>query len=265
MSSRDSVLYCHKAGRSTNDSLDGEGRHVVQHRFLAALIACVAFTAPLLAADRPEVDYDKTDRSIGKLPKYESAKPEYGLLLFGPQARLKAWLAVDGDAIYFDSNANGDITDDGERFEKEADCKDVEIKDPNGQTRYVITGLRVYREKDSPPNVIVDVDIHGPAEYQQYCDLTLAATPDEAGIAHFHGPLTAGPRTITWKVPADLMLSPGEKPSNLYSCIGTMSAKHRCWVVVRTHDDEKCLFADGVRRSQTELSGTARGPMPERN
>lgn len=221
------------------------------HRFLAPLLTCLVLASPLLAADGPQVDYDKIDRSIGKQPQYQSAKPEYGLLLFGPRARLKVWLAIDGDTIYLDCDGDGDLTDDGERFEKEADCKDVEITDPDGQARYVITGLRVYREKDSPPNVSVDIDIHGPLEYEQYCDLTLAATPDKAAIAHFHGPLTVGSRTIAWKLPPDLTLEAREKPSDLYAWIGTMGEKHGCWVVVRSHDGDKCLFADGVRPKVT--------------
>jgi hypothetical protein len=46
-------------------------------------------------------------------------------------------------------------------------------------------------------------------------------------------------------------LTPGEKPGNFHAWIGTMSEKHGCWVVVRTHDGEKCLFPDGVRPKVT--------------
>lgn len=224
---------------------------MIGHHFLAALIACIALASPVLASDRPQVDYDKIDRSIGKQPQFQSENPEYGLLLFGPRARQKVWLAIDGDTIYLDRNGNGDLTDDGERFEKHADCKDIEIKDADGQTRYVIARMRVFREKDSPPNAVVDIAIHGPVEYEQYCDLSLATAPDKAEIAHFHGPLTAGSRTITWKLPPDLALSPGEKPSDLHGWVGTMSEKHGCWVVVRTHDGDKCLFPDGLRPKVT--------------
>lgn len=225
---------------------------MARHFFLVPLVAFLAAASSLPAGERTQVDYDKTDRSIGKQPKFKSDKPEYGLLLFGRQARLRVWLAIDGDTIYLDRNGNGDLTDDGERFEKQADCKDVEVKDADGQTRYVITDLRVYREKDSPPSLSAEIAIHGRVAYQQYCDLTLAATPGKAAIAHFHGPLTAGPRTLNWKVVREVAaLTPGEKPGNFHAWIGTMSEKHGCWVVVRTHEGEKCLFADGVRPKVT--------------
>jgi hypothetical protein len=224
---------------------------MARHYLLAPLIAFLAAASPLPAGERAHVDYDKIDRTIGRQPPYQSDKPEYGLLLFGPRARLKLWLVADGETLYLDRNGNGDLTDDGERFEKQADCEDVEIKDADGQTRYVITGMHVYREKDAATSVSVDIAIHGPLEYEQYCDLSLAAMSDKAAIAHFHGPLTIGPRTIAGKLPPDLALSPGEKPSILQAWVGTLSEKHGCWVVVRTHDGQQCRFADGVRPKVT--------------
>jgi hypothetical protein len=43
-------------------------------------------------------DLSKVDRSIGKEPAYQ-AKPKYCLVVFGPEARARVWLVVDGDFI----------------------------------------------------------------------------------------------------------------------------------------------------------------------
>src|SRR4029453_11953400 len=38
------------------------------------------------------------------------------LLVFGPEAKTRVWLVVDGDDLYVDANANGDLTEAGEKF-----------------------------------------------------------------------------------------------------------------------------------------------------
>ena len=62
-------------------------------------------------------DLVKIDRTIQKLPELRSDKPEYCLLVFGPEAAKHVWLVHDGDALYVDRNGNGDLTDPGERVE----------------------------------------------------------------------------------------------------------------------------------------------------
>ena len=49
-------------------------------------------------------------------PKYES-EPRYGLLVFGEKAEHRIWVVFDGDVVYIDRNANGDLMDSGERVE----------------------------------------------------------------------------------------------------------------------------------------------------
>src|SRR5262249_34625811 len=58
-------------------------------------------------------DLTRTDRTIAKEPAYKS-KPKYCLLVFGPEAKTRVWLVLDGDRLYVDRNGNGDLTDDGE-------------------------------------------------------------------------------------------------------------------------------------------------------
>jgi hypothetical protein len=83
------------------------------------------------------------------------------------------------------------------------------------------------------------VDVKGPVEYRQYCDARMSDDPRKAPIAHYHGPLTIGPRTVDWKVPSDLVLRAGDNPTTLQAAVGTMDADHGCWVVVRSAAGEK--------------------------
>ncbi len=51
-----------------------------------------------------------------KEPKYQN-EPRYALLAFGPKREQRVWLVLDGGALYVDRNANGDLTEPGERLE----------------------------------------------------------------------------------------------------------------------------------------------------
>ncbi len=206
------------------------------------------------------IDYNKVARPLVKEPAYKSKKPGYALLLFGPEAKLVVWAVLDGETLYIDRNGNGDLTDDGEGFATEADCKNIEIADPDGKTRYVIdrvqtdntlytaSARRDRAAKGLPHEMMIDVTVKGSTEYKQYCDLQqLREDPKKAMLAHFHSPLTAGVVTINWKVPDTTALRRGDKPTNLRVVIGTMSERHGCWVVVRTCVGEGCPFPDAVR------------------
>jgi hypothetical protein len=68
----------------------------------------------LLAAPSLAMDLTTLDRSLRKEPVYQSKTPKYCLLVFGPEARTRIWLVLDGDRLFVDRNGNGDLTDDGE-------------------------------------------------------------------------------------------------------------------------------------------------------
>jgi hypothetical protein len=202
----------------------------------------------LAAASVLAVDYSRIDRKIAREPAYRSKSPRYALLLFGPKAALRVWLVLDGEELYLDRNGDGDLTGRDEHLGKLAQCKDVTIADPDGKTKYVITGIGSYQEGKPPEqHLMVSVDIRGPLAYRQYCDVKTVEKPRQAALAHFHGPLTAGPRTLNWKVPPGLTLTIGEKPGELHAVVGTMSAEHGCWVVVRSHHAKDCAFPREVR------------------
>jgi hypothetical protein len=189
------------------------------------------------------VDYSKIDRTIKKEPAYQSKAPQYALLLFGPEAKLRVWVVLDGDTVYIDRNGDGDLTGKDKRFAKLDECRDVEIADPDGKTRYVITAIGVFNDGDPPRRSLdVNVDVKGRAAYQQYCGVQMQDGPRKAHVAHFHGPLAAGPRTINWKLPPQLALHTGDKEEDLFAVVGTMDAEHGCWVVVRSHAGQQSAF-----------------------
>jgi hypothetical protein len=190
----------------------------------------------------------KVERSIRGEPTYKSGSPEYALLLFGPEARLRVWLVLDGEGLYLDRDGDGDLTGKDEHFAKVSDCRNVTLADPDGKTSYVITHVSTFRDEESKRHsVLVNVDVKGPAKYRQYCDVEVVKDRAKARIAHFHGPLTAGPATVLWKVPEALVLRKGDKPTDLNLVIGTMDAANGCWTVVRTHGvKEASAFPEGV-------------------
>lgn len=86
----------------------------------------ISLLAFVLAPWAFATDLGKIERTIKKEPAYKT-KPRYCLLVFGPNAEARAWLVLDGDALYIDRNGNGDLTENGERI------RETFIdKEPNG-------------------------------------------------------------------------------------------------------------------------------------
>jgi hypothetical protein len=87
------------------------------------LAPLAAQTAAAPAAVPAPIDFAKVERRIGKLPQLGPA-PRYGLYLFGVDGQTRVWAVLDQsdpkggvyDLLYLDANANGDLTEPGERF-----------------------------------------------------------------------------------------------------------------------------------------------------
>jgi hypothetical protein len=87
---------------------------------IAALMTC---GTTVRAAPPP--DLNKIDRRIKKEPAYTAEQPLYALYVFGPQASTRVWAVLDKsrpdasnyDVLYFDRNADGDLTAADERIE----------------------------------------------------------------------------------------------------------------------------------------------------
>jgi hypothetical protein len=206
----------------------------------------VALASLMICPQVRAVDYSHLERTIRKEPPYQGV-PRYALLLFGPEARLRVWVVVDGATVYLDRNADGDLTGTQERFVRTKDCAGLPISDADGKTRYVIDHVNVSAGREQAPDFLdVGIDIQGPLPYRQYGTVELRQRPGEAKVAHFHGPLTICPEMANWKVPADLALVTGGKPTELSVHVGTFSAEHGCWVVVRSHTQDRSAFPAGV-------------------
>ena len=114
-----------------------------------ALLAATASPVKQLSAG--QVDLQKIDRKIVKEPKYRFT-PHYALLVFGPEAKRRSWLVVDGDGVemnsarvvYFDRNGNGDLTEPDERIELNAEAtRKINMAKESGKHRHerVFAGL----------------------------------------------------------------------------------------------------------------------------
>jgi hypothetical protein len=79
------------------------------YRLLAAVLVFPLATAATAA------DLKRIERRIAEEPVYQTKTPRYCLLVFGEKAQQRVWLVEDGNALFFDRNGNGDLTEPGER------------------------------------------------------------------------------------------------------------------------------------------------------
>src|SRR5204862_2421022 len=68
--------------------------------------------------------------------------PQYALLVFGPEAKLRVWVVIDGDTVYVDRNGNGDLTEAGEKLRLSAPR-------PAGQPQFV-------EQRETPAVTVTD-------------------------------------------------------------------------------------------------------------
>jgi hypothetical protein len=151
-------------------------------------------SALLLASGAPgtafATDLTKIDRTLAKEPAYKG-KPKYCLLVFGPEAKTRAWLVRDGDLIYLDRNGNGDLTEPGEKVAWKGDGKTMDlgsIHGTDGKPRYKVslrkfsTSVRLTVSDEAKQRYLVgDPDSH---------PLVFADRPADAPVVHVGGPLT---------------------------------------------------------------------------
>jgi hypothetical protein len=188
------------------------------------------------------VDYGKIDRTIKTEPAYRSKSPQYALLIFGREAKTRVWVVLDGNTVYLDRNGDGDLTGKDERFSQCADCKGIEIADADGRTRYLITDIS-YLAFPEGPQLRIAVDIMGPIRCSQRCDADVRASPQDAPIAHFNGPLTVQPFTHS----PGIGLPSDKEAVMLDGQVGTINAKYGCHVVVYSETAAgKPAFPKGV-------------------
>lgn len=177
-------------------------------RFGLAVLVIVCGALPAWSAD-----LTKIDRTIAKEPAYKGT-PKYCLLAFGPEAKTRVWLVLDGDTLYADRNGNGDLTEEGERLVAVQKTWAVGVKGrvwsvgdiatPGGKVIYKgLTVSDVSAVVDSRfysrgLGITVNVPIGSDRAFQsagsavhpaEGYNLRFADRPQDAPVVHFGGPL----------------------------------------------------------------------------
>jgi len=149
------------------------------------------------SAPASAVDLTKIDRTIAKEPAYKT-KPKYGLLVFGPEAKSRVWLVLDGDVLYLDKNGNGDLTEKDERT-KQGPTHDQtngfpigELSLPDDGFPKNSSGLAIYRDTRQGATSALRLTITINQKTWLGMFPKLADRPQDAPILHFNfdGPLT---------------------------------------------------------------------------
>lgn len=130
-------------------------------------------------------------RAIRKPPRFASRSRVYCLLTFaGKSQRVPVWVIVDGDRLYVDRNANGDLTDAGERFDA-GRKRDITtgLTHPHLRRRYSKLQIR-WANPMRRKLLIVSVTVGGVYRLQSIQEGdTLADKPGDAPIVRFGGAL----------------------------------------------------------------------------
>jgi hypothetical protein len=257
-------------------------------RFMHMLLGSALLAVPTSAADLAKID-----RKLVKEPAYGS-KPMYCLLVFGPEAKTRAWLVLDGDTLYIDRHADGDLTHPDDRLQVHRVTKDppqymssetkvfLDVLPPGdakgrnaptlkGSTRYsrLWVSSAVPREKVTPPtedqkeylerlrqhHTTVFLRIDG--KYNQMGWACFSERPGNAPILHFDGPLTFGfGRNFgPFKQPA---LTRGPDPQELMVCLETPGLGRGAMVTM----DNRFAPADVHPVADIEFPGKQPGGKP---
>jgi hypothetical protein len=161
----------------------------------AILPLTLLLLAAAAAADEP------TQKKIRKEPPlHDNAR--YALLTFGPKAQTRVWLIIDGDLAYIDRNANGDLTDPGERAEARklpaaAGTTSLsfnlgQVADADGKTKYEVSLSRT-SDREARELTSLSVRINGQLTQEvagTFGGFSLAKRPQDAPVVPFNGPLT---------------------------------------------------------------------------
>jgi hypothetical protein len=159
--------------------------------FLPLLVALT------VAPPTVSVDLSKIDRSIAKEPVYQTRLPKYCLLVFGPEAKARVWLVLDGNDLYIDRNGNGDLTEPGKRIRGSVNGKWLDfavgvIQGVDGRSRAIDLRVRDFNSAngkctglmivlDGKRKQFVGFDESDPFQFSQ--------RPQQSPVVHVEGPL----------------------------------------------------------------------------
>ena len=147
-------------------------------------------------------DLSKIDRTIVQEPVYK-APPGYCLLVFGPHAETRVWLIEDGETLYVDRNANGDLTEAGEALQptkkqklagyRDAHYAPVEIVPADGSPKHAEFNVGYYQTDGKPVHHFIKVKVNG--KQQQFAGWRpiFSGSREAARIFHFGGEFAPRP------------------------------------------------------------------------
>jgi hypothetical protein len=157
--------------------------------WLAAVFLSLACAGPQAWG----VDLAQIDRTIRKEPAYQTQAPKYCLLVFGPEAKLRVWLVLDGEVLYVDQNGDGDLTGAAKVNSKNGRFKIGPFTSGDGKTRYPAMDVVISDRRRI--NVLGSGSPSGNGSGRWEApghtgSLELADRPQDAPILHLDGPLT---------------------------------------------------------------------------
>jgi hypothetical protein len=172
----------------------------MQLKFAAMFLGCLALYWPASATGSDS----SIKREIRKEPKYTAKRRVYCLLTFAAKRRLPVSVVVDGDRLYVDRNANGDLTEAGERFDGKPKREiTTELTHTDLRRRYSRIRIR-WANSERRKLLVVSAMVGGKYRLESIQDGdTLASSPQKAPIIDFGGPLrlfiTDKPRHSLWR------------------------------------------------------------------
>lgn len=144
----------------------------------------------LSTASAGAVELDQIERAVVKEPNYRG-QPSYCLLVFGPEAKTRIWLAFDDDTVYVDQQRKGDLTAKALKLADNKATIDLGVvPDGNGQSkeakmhlqRVPPSGARMFYSLGGKTSQSVGIAGEMP--------VTFADKAKDAPIIHLGGPLT---------------------------------------------------------------------------
>lgn len=169
-------------------------------RIAVCLVITLAFlvAGPSFAA---LVDLDKIDRALKREPAY-SEKPRYCLLVFGADAATKVWLVLDGEDLYADLNADGNL---GERFSpknrrnlgaggyRDWEYQLGEVAPADGAAKHTRFEVTAYQQGNEPLCHVIRVWVND--KIQQYAGWAqiFEDRREDAPVIHFGAPVICRP------------------------------------------------------------------------
>lgn len=173
----------------------------------------------LLGSGATAAELTRIERGSPASPFDAHATPGWCLLVFGPDAQTRVWLAVDDDCLCFDRNANGSLTDDDKVYRSDRNQPFIlgPFTDPATKVRYPHLQVRVSNRSGGPD--LISINVLVPGKYEQHVRPSpLGTSPKTAPIIHLDGPLSVGllvrkPRVglVELQAPSDITFTPGSR------------------------------------------------------